>query len=86
MSDIRVGKVTHFFDRISVAVLALDGQLAVGDTIRFRGHETDFEQKVESLQVEHEAVNSAGPGQEVAMKVAQKARENDEVIKIDSDG
>lgn len=82
MAGIRVGKVTHFFDRISVAVLALDDKLQVGDTVHFLGRSTDFKQKVESMQIEHQAVNQAGPGQEVAIKVTQKVHPNDSVFKL----
>jgi putative protease len=82
MAGVRVGKVTHFFDRISVAVLALDDKIQVGDTLHFLGRATDFKQKVESLQIEHQAVTQAGPGQEVAIKVVQKVHPNDSVFKL----
>lgn len=82
MSGVRIGKVTHFFDHLCVAVLALEQPIQVGDTVHFLGHSTDFKQKVESLQIEHKAVTSANPGEEVAMKVAQRVRPNDAVFKI----
>lgn len=82
MSGIRIGKVTHFFDRISVAVLDLTDTIRAGDTIHFLGHSTDFKQEVTSLQIEHQAVSEAGPGQEVAMKVIQNVHPNDAVFKI----
>jgi len=86
MSGIRIGKVTHFFDRISVAVLDLTDTIRAGDTIHFLGHLTDFKQEVTSLQIEHQAVNEAGPGQEVAMKVIQPVHPNDAVFKITGEG
>lgn len=82
MAGIRVGKVTHFFDRISVAVLSLENTIQIGDTVHFLGRATDFKQKVESLQIEHQAVQQAGPGQEVAIKVIQKVHPNDSVFKL----
>lgn len=82
MAGMRVGKVSHFFDRISVAVLVLDNKIQVGDTVHFLGRSTDFKQKVESMQIEHQPVNQAGPGQEVAIKVVQKVHPNDSVFKL----
>jgi putative protease len=82
MPGTRVGSVTHYFDRISVAVLELTETIKVGDTLHFLGHSSDFMQKVESLQIEHKAVNEAGPGQDVAMKVSQPVRPHTAVFKI----
>lgn len=82
MSENPVGKVTHYFDRIGVAVLALTDTVRVGDTIHFRGHSTDFEQKVDSLQIEHKNVEEAKPGQDVALKTTQKVHPNDGVFKV----
>jgi putative protease len=86
MSEIHIGKVTHFFDRISVAVLALTEKLQVGDAIHFLGHSTDFKQEVNSLQLEHQNVNEGKPGQDVALKVSQKVHPNDAVLKITGEG
>jgi len=82
MSGKRIGKVTHYFDRISVAVLELTDKIRVGDTLHFLGHATDFKQDVKSLQIEHQNVDEAKPGQDVALKVAQKVHPNDAVFKI----
>jgi hypothetical protein len=82
MSENRIGKVTHYFDRISVAVLELTEKLQVGDTLRFLGHSTDFKQAVDSLQIEHKNVTEAKPDQDVALKVSQKVHPNDAVLKI----
>ncbi len=82
MSENRIGKVTHYFDRISVAVLQLTDKLRVGDKVHFLGHSTDFEQEVNSMQIEHQNVNEATPGQDVAIKVNQKVHPNDGVFKI----
>ena len=85
MSGKRIGKVTHYFDRINVAVLELTDALSVGDTVHFLGTLTDFKQKVESLQIEHQAVEKVGPGQEVAMKVIQPAHPHSAIFKITSE-
>ena len=82
MSENPVGKVTHYFDRIGVAVLALTDTIRVGDTIHFHGHSTDFQQKVDSLQIEHKTVEEAKPGQDVALKTIQKVHPNDGVLKV----
>jgi translation initiation factor IF-2 len=82
----RIGKVTHYFDRIGVAVLGLTDKIQVGDTVRFLGHSTDFTQEVSSLQIEHQNVAEAKPGQDVALKVNQKVHPNDAVFKITAEG
>ncbi|MBI2124493.1 translation elongation factor-like protein [Candidatus Pacearchaeota archaeon] len=74
-----MGKVTHFFDQISVAVVELAGKLKVGDKIRVKGATTDFEQKIESMQIEHEKVSEAGKGDAIGLKVAGRVRPNDSV-------
>ena len=85
MTGTRIGKVTHFFDRISVAVLALEAKIKVGETVHFLGHSTDFKQEVASLQIEHQSVTQAGPGQDVAMKVIQPVHPNDTIYKLNKD-
>jgi len=82
MSGIRIGKVTHFFDHIGVAVLELTDVIRVGDMVHFLGHASDFKQEITSLQIEHQNVDEAHPGQDVAMKVVQKLHPHDAVFKI----
>ena len=82
MSGVRIGEVTHFFDKISVAVLQLTDTIQVGDTVHILGRSTDFQQEVTSLQIEHQPVNEAGPGQEVALRVKQPVHPRDKVFKI----
>jgi len=78
-----VGIVTHYFNHISVAVVRLDtGTLKVGDTIRIIGHTSDFRQKVESLQIEHERVEEVGRRQEFGIRVKEHVREHDVVYKV----
>lgn len=78
-----IGKVAHYFDKIEVAVIALTDSLKVGDTIRIAGGEsTDFEQQVESMEVEHEKIEKAKKGDEVGLKVKEKVREGYRVYKL----
>lgn len=76
-----IGKITHFFSKISVAVIELKASLKVGDTIIIKGPTTDFEQLVDSMQIEHENVQQAETGQSIGLKVAQRVRETDIVYK-----
>ena len=83
--DIRVGKVTHYYNHISVAVLELTGELKVGETIHILGRITDFDQRVGSMEIEHQKIQSAGPGTEVALKVIESVRKGDVVFKFVED-
>ncbi len=85
MSGVRVGKVTHYFDHINVAVLALTEAIHAGETLHFLGHSTDFQQEISSLQIEHKTVEQAGPGEDVAIKVSQRVHPNDGVFKIEAE-
>ena len=78
---VEVGRVTHFFSKISVAVIELKAPLNVGDTIIVKGPTTDFEQVVDSMQIEHENVARAEVGQSIGLKVVQRVRETDIVYK-----
>lgn len=78
-----VGIVTHYYSHLSVAVVHLDsGSLEVGDTVRFLGHTTDFRQRVDSLQIEHETVTEVGRRQAFGLKVKEHVREHDVVYKV----
>ncbi|HEV8307619.1 MAG TPA: translation elongation factor-like protein [Methylomirabilota bacterium] len=79
----KVGTITGYYAHLGVAVVHLtDGDLRVGDQIRIRGHTTDFAQPVESLQVEHQAVEQAQRGAEVALKVQERVRRHDQVFRV----
>jgi len=83
MEEIPVGKVEKFFGKIAVAAIRMTaGEMKVGDKIRIRGHATDFEQIVESMQVEHAAVEKASAGDEVGVKVKERVHENDVVYLV----
>jgi len=79
---IEVGRVTHFYPKISVAIVELKAPLRIGDKILIKGATTNFEQKVESMQIEHKDIERAEAGQIIGLKVNQRARENDKVYKI----
>ena len=80
-----IGKVTHYFGHIGVAAVQLTGPLAVGDQIHVKGHTTDFRQAIDSLEIEHQKVIKAGPGDEVAFRVTDKTRTGDQVFRIRTD-
>ena len=77
-----IGKVTHYFDRVGVAIIDLLEPLNVGDTIRIVGGEVDFTQEVESMEVEHEKIKSAKKGDSIGIKVAEKAKDGYSVYKL----
>jgi len=79
--NIEVGRITHFFSKISVAVVELTAPLSVGDLILVKGPTTDFEQVVESMQIEHKNIQRAEARQSIGLKLAQRAREKDAVYK-----
>ncbi|MFH1423854.1 MAG: EF-Tu/IF-2/RF-3 family GTPase [Candidatus Nealsonbacteria bacterium] len=77
-----IGKISHYFGNISVAVVDLSDTLKVGDTIRIVGGETDFTQEISSMEVDHKKINSAKKGDSVGFKVAEKVRDDYKVYKI----
>jgi len=77
-----VGTVTHYFTKISVAVVELSDTLSVGDRILIKGMTTEVEQTVNSMQIEHESVEKAKAGQSFGLKVDDRVREGDTVYKI----
>jgi putative protease len=79
----KVGKVSHYYDKLSVAIIDLDGTLSVGDNVKFvRGGEDLFEQKVESIQIEHDKKDTAGKGDVIGLKTQEAVKEGTEVFKI----
>lgn len=78
MEEIAIGKVVGYFGKIGVAAIQInDNELKIGDRIKIKGHVTDFEQEVESMQVEHENVEKAMAGSDIGIKVKEKVREHD---------
>ena len=76
-----IGRVTHYFGHLSVAAVSLKEPLAVGEKIHVRGHTTDLLQQVGSMEVEHAAVDQAGPGDDVAVRVDEHVRDHDLIFR-----
>lgn len=81
----RIGTVTHYYNRIGVAVLELDAPLKLGERLLFLGHTSEFIQPVNSLEIDHRKVQEVGAGAEVAIKVMRRVRERDQVFKVSAD-
>ena len=80
--EMKVGRITHYFAKIGVAVIEVtDCSIKAGDEIHIKGHTSDFRQKVHSMQIEHEKVEMAEPGQSIGVKVEEPVRANDLVYK-----
>ena len=82
MSGNLVGKVSHYYNRIGVAVIDLKDSLQIGDQVHFFGRSTDFLQEITSMQIENESITEAGKGQEIAVKVEKRVRNQDKVYKL----
>ena len=82
MAERLVGTVSHYYGKIQVAGIELSGELKVGDTIHIAGHTSDFTQQVDSIQIEHAPVTSAKVGDNIGVRVAEHAREHDEVYRV----
>lgn len=85
MKHIYLGDVTHYYNKIGVAVLNLVEPIHVGDLVYISGHTTDFEQRVTSLQIEHQAVQEAAAGADVALEVVERVRHDDKIYRIVED-
>lgn len=79
----KIGKVTHYYGNIGVAIIELSGKLSVGDKVKFEGGKVEFEQEIKSMQVEHKDVDSAKKGDVVGIKVDEKVNEGIEVSLIE---
>ena len=80
MPNLKIGKVTHFFPKIGVAVVDLSSSLSVGDKVVFKGSNT-FSQTVGSIQIEHESISKAKKGQKIGLKVDQTVKPGDDILK-----
>jgi len=78
---VQIGHITHFFSKISVAIVELTAPISVGDRILIKGPTTDFEQVVDSMQIEHQSIQRAEAGQSIGLKTAQPIKEKDVVYK-----
>jgi hypothetical protein len=82
MQEHPVGRVTHFFSKISVAVIAVTEKVKSGDTIHIKGAHSDFEQKIDSMQIEHKVVPEAKTGQSIGLKMKGRVHEGDMVYRL----
>ena len=82
MEEKEVGKVVDYFAKVGVAGIQMSGSLAVGDTIRIKGHTTDFQQQVGSMQIEHQVVQEVSAGDSVGIKVTDRCRAHDTIYKV----
>lgn len=80
--EVEIGRVTHYYGHICVAVLKLENALKLGDVVHITGHTTNFIQRINSLEVEHHSVVWVKPGDHVALKVIAPVREHDVVYRI----
>lgn len=79
----KVGTVSHYYDKLGVAIVDLGGDLAAGDKVKFvRGGEDLFEQPVDSIQIEHEKKDSAKKGDVIGLKTTKPVKEGAEVYKL----
>lgn len=78
----KVGEVTHYFTRIGVAVVDVTAPVKIGDRIAIKGMTTNFEQTVESMQIEMEDIKEAKPGDDIGMKVVDRVRKGDIVYRL----
>ena len=83
MEEEKVGKVQKFFAKPGVAAIEVsDSAIRIGDRLHFKGHTTDFEDTIESMQIEGEAIEEAKPGDLIGIKVKDRVRESDTVYKV----
>ena len=81
VKDKQIGTVSNYFDHVKVAAIKLEAPLKVGDTVEFKGGEVDFEQKIASMQIQHDKVEKAKKGDEIGIKVKWKVRKGYKVFK-----
>lgn len=83
MTEEKIGTVLHFFAKPMVAAIRMEeGSLALGNAIHFKGHTTDLHHRVDSMQVDHEPVENAGPGDLIGIPVPARVREHDAVYRV----
>ena len=81
--EVKIGKVTHYFGKIQVvAIEVTEGELSVGETIRIKGHTSDFTHTIESMQIDRVDVSKVEKGQAVGIRIPEPARVGDEVFKV----
>ncbi len=79
----KIGKVTHYYGNIGVAIIDLSGKLSAGDKVKFGEGDGEFEQTIESMQIEHKNIDSAKKGDVIGVKVGEKVSEGVEVFLVE---
>jgi len=82
MKEEKIGVVLHYYSKAGVAAIKLDEVLKVGDKVHIKGHTTDFDEVINSIQIEHKPVNEAKNGDDIGIKVIDHVREHDIVYKV----
>lgn len=82
MPEKEIGKITHYYGHLSVGIIEVSDVLKTGDTVHIKGHSEDFNQAVESMQIEHVNVSEAKAGDAIGIKLIQKAHPGDKVFKV----
>lgn len=77
-----IGAITHYYSKIGVGIIELKDAVKVGEKIKIKGHSTDIEQDIDSIQIEHKEVEKAKKGDVIGLKVNDKVREGDEIYKV----
>jgi U32 family peptidase len=83
MAEKEIGVVTDYFQKVNAAAIKLSGPLKVGDKIKFKGGETEFEQVIDSMQINREPIKAAKKGDEIGVLVKEKVRKDYKVFKVD---
>jgi len=83
MEEKEIGEVSGYFSHVGVAAIKLSGKLKVGDKVHIKGNTTDFEQQVDSMQINKEDVKEAKKGDHIGIKVSEKVRPHDKVFLIE---
>ena len=82
MEEKEIGKISSYFGHVNVAAIKLSGKLKIGAKVHIKGNTTDFEQEVDSIQIEKKAVSKAKKGDHIGIKVSEKVRPGDKVFLI----
>lgn len=86
MKEIEVGRVVDYFGKVGVASIEITAEeIKIGDTLHFKGHTTDFNQAIDSMEIEHEQVEKVNIGANVGIKVNNRVRNRDKVYRIVED-
>lgn len=78
-----IGAISHFYSKIGVGIIELKDGLKVGDKIKIKGHSTEIDETVDSMEVDHKSVEEAKKGDVIGLKVSDKVREGDKVYKVE---